>query len=132
MGFLDKAKDAALQAKAQVEQAAQQGQAKVNTYQQGRAEGDVFRTLGQAFYAEQRQGGNRDAVIAALSAVDAHLAAAASPPAPAWTPQPAGGAVNVPGAPSSTPGSSTPGWPTGPSAGAPTAPPAGGYTLDDL
>lgn len=125
MGFLDKAKDAAMQAKAQVEQAAQQGQAKVNTYQQGRADGDVYRTLGQAFYAEQRQGGNRDAVVAALSAVDAHLAAGAaasagSAPTPAWTPQPAGGATNPP--------------PAGPttSATAPVAPPPGGFTLDDL
>src|SRR5690348_13407638 len=78
MGFLDKAKEAAASAMAQ-------GQAKVGAYQQGRNETELYRALGEAFYREQRQGGDRDAVTGALSALDSHFAqvAAAAAAAPA-------------------------------------------------
>src|SRR3954470_18845215 len=104
MGFMDKAKEAALQAKTQAQQLAQQGQAKVQTIQQGRSEGELYRTLGEAVYQAERHGGEREAIAAALTALDQHFAAvaaaaqaepqagtaapAAPPAAPAATPAP--------------------------------------------
>jgi len=82
MGFMDKAKEAALQAQQKAQQLAQQGQAKVADVQQHRTEAELYRTLGEAFYAEQRRGGDKDAVVAALTALDEHLARAASPATP--------------------------------------------------
>jgi len=109
MGLLDKAKEAAIQAKASAQQMAQQGQAKVASAQHGRSEGDLYRALGEAVFNEQRRGGDHDAVVAALAAIDAHLAAPAAPaPAP-------GPATPAPG-------------PATPAADAP----AGNFTLDDL
>jgi hypothetical protein len=83
MGFLDKAKDAANQALAATQQAAEKGQSKVNEMQQGRTESHLYTTLGQAFYAEQRKGGPKQAVVDALAALDSHFAevAAQQPPA---------------------------------------------------
>ena len=57
MGFMDKAKEAALQAQQKAQQLAQQGQAKVADVQQHRTEAELYRTLGEAFYTEQRRGG---------------------------------------------------------------------------
>ena len=109
MGLLDKAKEAAIQAKASAQQMAQQGQAKVASAQHGRSEGDLYRALGEAVFNEQRRGGDHDAVVAAVAAIDAHLAAPAAPaPAP-------GPATPAPG-------------PATPAADAP----AGNFTLDDL
>ena len=109
MGLLDKAKEAAIQAKASAQQMAQQGQAKVASAQHGRSEGELYRALGEAVFNEQRRGGDHDAVVAALAAIDAHLAAPAAPaPAP-------GPATPAPG-------------PATPAADAP----AGNFTLDDL
>src|SRR3954452_20715325 len=90
MGFMDKAKEAAQQAKTQAQQLAQQGQAKVATIQQGRSEAELFRTLGEAYYAEQRRGGDKEAVTTALTALDEHYASAAGD---------AGGASGTPGTP---------------------------------
>lgn len=131
MGFMDKAKEAALKAQASAQQAAAQGQAKLAAYQaQQGAPGGVgtgtaaggsdleraYAALGRAFYAEQRQGGAREAVVAALAAVDA--------------------AVAVPGAPTwDTPVTPTPGAVPGGPVGAPPPPgavQAGNFTLDDL
>jgi len=115
MGLLDKAKEAAIQAKASAQQMAQQGQAKVASAQHGRSEGDLYRALGEAVFNEQRRGGDHDAVVAALAAIDAHLAAPAAQPAGATTP--ADGATAAPA----------------PAPGAPsTDAPAGNFTLDDL
>src|SRR4051794_37763466 len=107
MGFMDKAKEAALQAKASAEKIAQQGQAKVATMQESRSVGELYRTLGEAVYAEQRHGGDQAAVSAALDALDQHFAAPAAT-GPAATPPQAGGA-----APTQTP-------------------PAGDFTIDDV
>lgn len=99
MGFMDKAKDAALQAKAKADQARQQGQAKVT-------EMKLYRSLGEAVYAEQRKGGSHASVETALAALDAHFARSgtdgtgAAPPAtdvpPAGAPP---GDIPPPGAP---------------------------------
>lgn len=87
MGLMDKAKEAALQAKAKAEQAAHQGQAKVAEMKDSREEAALYRALGEAVYAEQRKGGSHDAVVTALAAVDAHVArseadGAGTPPPP--------------------------------------------------
>ena len=119
MGLMDKAKEAAQKAASSAQTAASQGQAKLSQYQQNQGGGGsadhAFTTLGRAFYAEQRQGGNTDAVVAALHAVDAALATPAVQP---------------------TAGPTTDGAPpvasSSPSAPPAAAPPAGNFTLDDL
>ncbi len=112
MGFMDKAKEAALQAKASAEKMAQQGQAKVATMQESRSVAELYRALGEALYAEQRHGGDRAAVGAALDALDQHFAAAGTAAA-------AGKAT--PAGPAATP-----------TAAPPAAPPAGDFTIDDV
>jgi hypothetical protein len=74
MGFMDKAKEAAEKARISAQQAAQQGQAKYEAFQFDRTTNDLYKALGEAYYAEQRRGGGHDAVVTALGAVDAHLA----------------------------------------------------------
>jgi hypothetical protein len=113
MGLMDKAKEAALKAKESAQHAAQQGQAKVAEIKESRGEGDLYKTLGTAFFNEQRRGGSHEDVVAALDALDAHFAAEPAP-APEAAPGP-----NGDGAP-----------PPPPAAG--TAPPAGNFTLDDV
>jgi hypothetical protein len=118
MGLLDKAKASATAAMAQ-------GQAKVGAFQQGRSESELYKALGEAFYREQRQGGDHQATVDALVAVDAALAqaaqAAAAQPAPYQQPaqyqQPA-----APGQPYTPP----------PASGPPAATPGGNFTLDDM
>jgi hypothetical protein len=85
MGLMDKAKEAALKAKAEAQQLAQQGQAKVAEIKETREEGELFKSLGEAYYAEQRKAGSHDSVATALTALDAHFASAApeaTPPPP--------------------------------------------------
>ncbi len=109
MGLMDKAKEAALKGKQSAQHLAQQGQAKVESVQQSREEAALFKTLGEAYYGEQRKGGDHGAVATALDALDAHFAAAPPPAAP----PPEGGVAPVPGTP-------------------PAAPPAGDFKLDDV
>lgn len=132
MGFMDKAKEAALQAKTSAQQMAQQGQAKVQAAQQGRSESELYRALGEAVYNEQRRGGDPAAVQAALGALDAHYAAMPPAPAPGTSPTPmAPGDTNY-GAPAAPPAGAAPG--PAPVASPPpaAAPPPGNFTLDDL
>ena len=144
MGFMDKAREAAQQATAKAQQGLAQGQAKIDEVQTTRAADGLLRDLGAAFYAEQRSGGSHEAVVAALAAVDAHVAehgpvgkagpapsdASPQPPGPSSAPagMPSGGAPAAPpaGPPSGMPSA---GPPTEPAAG---PPPTGGFTLDDL
>ncbi len=113
MGFLDKAKATAAQAM-------QQGQAKVEQIQQSRQESELYKTLGEAVYKAQRQGGDHAAVDAALTALDNHFAevaqAAAAAPA-ANADASTGGASAGPAAPAATP---------------PAATQEGNFTLDDM
>jgi hypothetical protein len=74
MGFLDKAKVAAQQAAQKAQQGVQQGQAKIDAMQAKKRADALLRDLGAAYYAEQRSGGDHDAVERALAAVDAHAA----------------------------------------------------------
>lgn len=137
MGFMDKAREAAQQATTKAQQGLAQGQAKLDEVQTTRAGDGLLRDLGAAFYAEQHSGGSHEAVVAALGAVDAHVAAhgplgrtGAGSSQPAPQPPPA-----QPGAPAASPSAGAAGEPpAGPPAGSPTAGPAtsGGFTLDDL
>lgn len=121
MGFLDKAKEAADRAVAATQHAAQQGQAKLESVQASKSEGDLYRALGEAFFNEQRRGGDRAPVVDALAALDQHFAAAQAAPTP--PPSPTGYTQPTPGTAAPAPA------PAGPSA--PSAP-AGNFTLDDL
>jgi hypothetical protein len=124
MGFLDKAKEAA-------EKAMAQGQAKVGSFQQGRSEAELYKTLGEAFYNEQRSGGDRAAVQAGLDALDAHMAAAAAAAQAAAAQQAANQAAAPPaqgyGAPAPQQTYTPP-----PASAAGTAATSGDFTLDDL
>jgi hypothetical protein len=117
MGLLDKAKASATAAMAQ-------GQAKVGAFQQGRSESELYKALGEAFYREQRQGGDHESTVAALVAVDTALAqaaqAAAAQPAP----------YQQPAAPYQQPAAPGQSYTPPPATGA--APTAGNFTLDDM
>jgi hypothetical protein len=144
MGFMDKAREAAQQATAKAQQGLAQGQAKIDEVQTTRAADGLLRDLGAAFYAEQRSGGSKEAVVTALGAVDAHVAAhgplgKAGPASSDPSPQPPGPSSAPAGMPSGGPSAAPPaGPPSGmPSAGPSTEPaagppPPGGFTLDDL
>jgi len=117
MGFMDKAREAAQQATAKAQQGLAQGQAKLDEVQTSRAADGLLRDVGAAFYAEQRSGGSHEAVVAALGALDAHVAAHG----PLGQTGP-GSSKAAPQSPAGTP-------PVEPSAGPP-AP--GGFTQGDL
>lgn len=70
MGFMDKAKEAATQAAAMAQQGISQGQQKLDELAQQRDIGELHRQLGEAFYAEQRNDGPRQAVLDALAQID--------------------------------------------------------------
>jgi hypothetical protein len=72
--FFDKAKDVAQQAIDEAKKGVDAGQAKLDEVQVKREAGRVLSALGAAFYAEQRGHGDREAVNAALQAVDRHVA----------------------------------------------------------
>ena len=96
MGFLDKAKAGAEQAMAKAQQGMVQGQARLDQVQAKRQSDALLRSLGSAYYAQERQGGAPDAVSSAMAALDAFAveqgsvdttgtAGGASPPATGTT-----------------------------------------------
>lgn len=74
-GFLDKAKQAAQSALDEAKKGIDSGQSKLDEVQAKRESDRLLAALGAAFYAEHRQGGSREAVNAALTAVDSHVQA---------------------------------------------------------
>ncbi|TWP35223.1 hypothetical protein [Leekyejoonella antrihumi] len=76
MNFADKAKEAAAQASQIVQQGVAQGQTHLDEVQNRQHTGVLMRRLGEAFYAEQREGGPHEPVVAALEALDQHWRAA--------------------------------------------------------
>jgi hypothetical protein len=120
MGLLDKAKASATAAMAQ-------GQAKVGAFQQGRSESELYKALGEAFYREQRQGGDHQATVDALVALDAAIAQAAQ--AQAAQPAPYQQAPAVPYQPAPAPGQP---YTPPPASGPPAGTPGGNFTLDDI
>ena len=135
MGFMDKAREAAQQAATKAQQGVAQGQAKLDEVQTARAWDKLLRDLGTSCYAEQRSGGPHQAVVAALSALDAHVAAN-GPLGQAGAGSSAPQFPADPGAPAGSPSAGPPaGSPSaGPPAGSPSAgpPTPGGHTHNDL
>lgn len=134
MGFLDKAKAQAQQVAAKAQQGVSQGQAKLDTMQAKKQADGLLRDLGAAFYAEQRSGGTRDAVTAALAAVDAHAAEHGGIDTAATAPSPLS-----PSVPQQSSGAGPAGMTQAPpAAAAPTSAPvtggatAGDFRLDDV
>lgn len=77
MGLMDKVKSQAEQAVAKAQQGMNQGQAKIDQLQAKRQWDGLLRDLGEAYYAQVRQGGSREAVDSALTALDSHAASSA-------------------------------------------------------
>jgi hypothetical protein len=127
MGFMDKVKAQAEQAMVKAQQGVAQGQTKIDDLQTRRAGDALIAALGTAFYAEQRQGGSQQAVVAALAAVDAHVAAhgpiGGPPPAPVAPAGPVAPAEPLdPAAPVASPDGPVP----------PPAAAGGSFSLDDI
>ena len=74
MSLLDKAKVAAEKAASRAQQGVHQGQAKIEELQDKRKADALLRDLGSAYYDEERHGGDHEAVVRAVAAVDTHLA----------------------------------------------------------
>ncbi len=74
MSLMDKMKEQAAQALNKAQQGVSQGKAKIDEAQTKHQWDSLLRNLGQAVYAEQRDGGSSDAVAAALAALDAQAA----------------------------------------------------------
>ena len=97
-GFLDKAKQVAQQALDEAKKGVETGQAKLDEVQAKKEASRVLAALGAAFYAEQRSGGPRSDVDAALKAVDEYVTVngtsgfpsdeESAPPPPPPTPAP--------------------------------------------
>jgi hypothetical protein len=85
VGLVDKVKEQAGHAKGIAQQGLTQGQAKIDQMQAKRQSQALFRRLGEAYYAQQRQDGSAEAVAAALTALDEHVAAQAEKEAAAAT-----------------------------------------------
>ncbi len=111
-GFLDKAKQVAQQALDEAKKGVETGQAKLDEAQAKKEASRVLAALGAAFYAEQRTGGQRSDVDAALKTVDEYVTvngtsgfpsdeemAPPPPPAPMPTPPPASPEPPAPPAP---------------------------------
>src|SRR5215207_9485873 len=121
-GFLDKAKQVAQQAIDEAKKGVEQGQHKLDEASAKREASKLLAALGAAFYAEQRTGGNRADVDAALNAVDEHVTVNGTGGFPADTATGTSTATGTPAAEPQTPSSFGSGTPTPPASGQ-TAPP---------
>jgi hypothetical protein len=115
VSLVEKVKQQAEHAVGLAQQGVTQGQAKFDQMQAKRQSQTLFRRLGEAYYAQQREGGSSEAVTAALVALDEHVAAqsakdAETPAADGVNADagPADGADSVGAASGDTPASSTP------------------------
>ena len=113
-GFFDKAKQVAQQAIDEAKKGVEQGQQKLDEASAKREASKLLAALGAAFYAEQRSGGNRSDVDAALNAVDQHVSVNGTDGFPRET-------DSAPGTPSAEPQ-------TPPTSGGTPTPPATGQT----
>ncbi len=78
MSLVEKVKQQAEHAVGLAQQGVTQGQAKFDQMQAKRQSQTLFRHLGEAYYAQQREDGSSEAVTAALVALDEHVAAQAA------------------------------------------------------
>ena len=121
-GFLDKAKQAAQQALDEAKKGIDTGQAKLDEVQAKRESERLLTALGAAFYAEQRHGGSRDDVNAAMVALDTHVQTNGLVGFPS--------AAVVPAATEPPPAAPSPAPPPSPSPAPEQAPPEGGSAYD--
>src|ERR1700749_5004509 len=75
MSLTDSVKQQAGQAWGTVQQGLGQGHAKFDELRANRQAQSLLRNLGAAYYANQREGGSKEAVTAAVEAMDRHMAA---------------------------------------------------------
>ncbi len=75
MGILDKARSQIDQVKSVVQDGLAQGQGKLDQIQAQRQLNDLYRSLGQAYYSKEKQGGASGDVTDALAKIDAFLTA---------------------------------------------------------
>jgi CBS domain-containing protein len=75
MTILDKAKATAERAREQATHGVEMGRARLDEVQARRQHGRLLQKLGEAYYAEHRGEGNREAVVGALGELDAHAEA---------------------------------------------------------
>jgi len=73
VGILDKARNQMDQVKSVVQDQLAQGQGKLDQLQAQRQLNDLYRTLGQAYYAKEKQGGAAADVTDILAKIDAFL-----------------------------------------------------------
>ena len=78
MSLVEKVKQQAEHAVGLAQQGVTQGQVKLDQMQAKRQSQTLLRHLGEAYYAQQREGGSSEAVMAALVALDEHVAAQAA------------------------------------------------------
>jgi hypothetical protein len=78
VSLVEKVKQQAEHAVGLAQQGVTQGQAKFDQMQAKRQSQTLFRRLGEAYYAQQREAGSSEAVTAALAALDEHVAAQAA------------------------------------------------------
>ncbi|MGA4541681.1 hypothetical protein ACPA54_17000 [Uniformispora flossi] len=83
-GFLDQAKE-------KVRETVATGKLKADEFQANRAQSDLFKQLGAAYYAEQRQGAPHDEVARLLGLLDAHAESHAKDGGTGSGPGPEGG-----------------------------------------
>jgi hypothetical protein len=74
MGLLDKVKEQAGQIAEKAQQGVTQGKDKLEEIQVHKKGDGLLRDLGAAYFAQVRQNGPKEAVDAALAAMDAHVA----------------------------------------------------------
>ena len=74
MGLMDKVKAQAEVAMTKAKEGVAQGQAKLDQVQLKKQADALLRSLGAAYYAEQRKGGTSETVSSALAAVDGFVA----------------------------------------------------------
>jgi hypothetical protein len=86
--IFDKAKEVAQQALDEAKKGVEQGQAKLDEATAKREATRLLAALGAAFYAEQRSGGPRSNVDAALLAVDRHVNVNGTGGFPQWPADP--------------------------------------------
>lgn len=80
MALMDTIKQHAGVARDKAKQGVSQGQAKAGQLQAKLQAQSLLRNLGAAYYAEQREGGSKEAVDYALAVLDRHVAAQRSTP----------------------------------------------------
>lgn len=78
MGLISRAKQAVGQTRVKAEQVRQQGQTKLAGIKESHQESALYRSYGEAVYANLRRGGDHASVDSSLAALDEHFASKAT------------------------------------------------------